>query len=40
MRVCDIVFVAHLVLYKVRKSQRPKLLGLLIGKIEAVTQMD
>ena len=40
MRVSDIVFAAHLVSWKVRKSQRPKFPGLLTGKIEAVTKMD
>ena len=40
MSISDIVFATHLVPKKIRKMQRPKLLVILTGKIEAITQMD
>ena len=39
MRVSDIVFAAHLVPYKMRKTQRP-ITSYFDREIKAVTQMD
>ena len=40
MSISDIVVAAHSVPSKIRKLQRPKLLVILTGIIEAITQMD